>query len=220
MTYPKLDGIVKEADVQKKGTGAYTASYVNWSRIAKYLREHAPGWQPFAATAPDGGIVWPAPDGTGFLMIGFVCNYNLDGDLLAEEYRWKTELVPHAIMDHKLHAKKNPDARDVADAFVRGMCKAAALLFGLGWQLWSKDDPFDRNDDAPAASKPETNGGGVRGFDSPDTATLKLKAATTIDALAKVWMHVNASGFLPDELDGLAKIKDERKAQLMETTNG
>ncbi len=36
------------------------------------------------------------------------------------------------------------NARDVADSFVRGACKAAAALFGYGWQMWSKDDPMER----------------------------------------------------------------------------
>lgn len=141
--YPRLDDIVKANDVSQKGTGNFAADYVNWSRIAHYLREHAPGWQPFTERNAEGGLVHTAPDGTCFMLIGFSAGGGI-----------KTEVVPHAIMDNRMNAKKNPDARDVADAYVRGMCKAAALLFGLGWKLWSKDDPMDRDDVEPQRKAP------------------------------------------------------------------
>ena len=46
MTYLRLDDVVKADDVSKKGGGNFAADYVNWARIAYYLREHGDGWQP------------------------------------------------------------------------------------------------------------------------------------------------------------------------------
>ena len=40
MSYPRLDDVVKADDVSKKGGGNFAADYVNWARIAAYLREH------------------------------------------------------------------------------------------------------------------------------------------------------------------------------------
>lgn len=131
---PRLEDVVSADDVSQKGGGKFAADYVNWARIAHYLREEASGWMPYAEPNPQGGIVHSAPDGSCYLLIGFV--HPEHGD---------TTRIPHALMDHTMRAKSNPDARDVSDAFVRGMCKAAALLFGLGWKLWSKDDPMERD---------------------------------------------------------------------------
>lgn len=201
MTYPDLHNIDVSGYVKTKGTGKFAADYVPWAIIANLLREHAPGWQPYAAQADDDSIAHAAPDGTYYLLIGF---------RHPDPEQMDTELVPHAVMDHRMDAKKNPSARDIADAYVRGMCKAAALLFGLGWRLWAKDDPMTRDDaEAPAPRK-------VSGFASPDEAVVKIMAARTINDLKKVWQHVAASGFLGEEMEGLAKAKDERKAQLTE----
>jgi len=201
--YPRLDDIVKASDVQKKGGGKFSADYVNWSRIAHYMREHAPGWQPFAAPAPDGsGFVWHAPDGTCFLMIGF---RHPDPEMP------DTETVPHAIMDNSMRAKKNPDARDVSDAFVRGMCKAAAMLFGLGWQLWSKDDPFGRDDPPPAAPPVQ-----VRRQLTPDLTATLIREMETVEELEQLASEIKHSDLLDDEKAALRKQWLKRIAEVRE----
>ena len=136
--FPRLDDVVQPDDVAKKGGGSFQAEYVNWSRIAHYLREHAPGWQPFMERDENGRPFHYAPDGSVYLLIGF---RHPDPAIPA------TEVVVHAVMDAKNSAFSGSevDARDISDAYVRGMCKAAALLFGLGWKLWSKDDPMTRD---------------------------------------------------------------------------
>ena len=146
--FPRLDDVVQPDDVAKKGGGSFQAEYVNWSRIAHYLREHAPGWQPFMERDENGRPFHYAPDGSVYLLIGF---RHPDPAIPA------TEVVVHAVMDAKNSAFSGSevDARDISDAYVRGMCKAAALLFGLGWKLWSKDDPMTR--DATPRQHPKDN---------------------------------------------------------------
>lgn len=207
--FPILDDVVKGDDVATKGSGKFAASYVNWSKIATYLRQHAPGWQPFAEPNKDGGLEHSAPDGSFYLLIGFT-----------HREHGRTELVPHAVMDHTMKAKKNPDARDISDAFVRGMCKAAALLFGLGWRLWSKDDPFEREDE-PATVKVQAKQAAPakRTFASPDEAANALTRCTEqkhVDAWTTI---AKQSGFLFEEVDSLLELANERRA-LLENNNG
>ena len=202
--FPKLDDVVKADDVSLKGRGNFAASYVNWAKISHYLREHAPGWQPFVERTSDGGMVHAAPDGTFYLLIGFT---NVDPEVP------NTVTVPHAVMDHKMHAKSNPDARDISDAFVRGMCKAAAMLFGLGWRLWSKDDPFER-DEEPAKRRPKAAAPTAEPFDSVEHALQSLGKCTMAGMIA-AWGHqVKASGFQGVDLDNLREAVRERSAQL------
>jgi hypothetical protein len=207
--FPILDDVVKGDDVATKGSGKFAASYVNWSKIATYLRQHAPGWQPFAEPNKDGGLEHSAPDGSFYLLIGFT-----------HREHGRTELVPHAVMDHTMKAKKNPDARDISDAFVRGMCKAAALLFGLGWRLWSKDDPFEREDEpAPVKVQAKQAAPAKRTFASPDEAANALTRCTEqkhVDAWTTI---AKQSGFLFEEVDSLLELANERRA-LLENNNG
>lgn len=135
MEIPNLGGFADPENVSSKGTGSFSASYINWARTLHDIRENAQGWMPEMVENIHGEEVHPAPDGSGYLVIRFV---HIDGT--------KTTGIPHAIMDHKMKpvAGKSIGARDVADSFVRGACKAAAALFGYGWQMWSKDDPMER----------------------------------------------------------------------------
>lgn len=208
--FPVLDDVVKGDDVSTKGKGNFAASYVNWARIATYLREHAPGWQPFAERNAEGGMVHTAPDGTFFLLVGFK---HYDPTVVP------TVTIPHALMDHTMKAKKNPDARDVSDAFVRGMCKAAALLFGLGWRLWSKDDPFEREDE-PAPQKVQVKQAAPppkkRTFATPEDAALALGKCTSAKHV-DTWLTIsNSSGFAFEELASLAEAAEEHRAKIAE----
>ena len=212
MKYPQLDDIVRAEDVETKGGGKFAASYVNWSRIARYLREHAPGWQCYAKPAADGSLAHPAPNGTFYMLIGF---------RHPDPEQHDTELVPHAIMDHQMRAKAKPDARDIADSYVRGMCKAAALLFGLGWQLWSKDDPLGRDgEEEPARMQAikvmpkKVTPIKVEGWDSREHAEQALGLCTDQDQLRAWVAKTAASGFQGLDRDELLEAFNERRAMV------
>jgi hypothetical protein len=139
MSYPSLSGVVTANLVETIGTGKYAASYVNWSRTMQLLRDNASGWLPFSVPASDGGVVHRAPVG-GYLLIGF---RNADGS--------ETPPVPQAIMDNRNNAIPFDaiTARDITDTHRRGICLAAALTFGLAYELWAKVDvenPYKRTD--------------------------------------------------------------------------
>ena len=207
MTYPRLDDVVKADDVSKKGGGNFAADYVNWARIAAYLREHAPGWQPYAKPVLEGGgIAHRAPDGSCYLLIGFI---GPEGEA--------TQLIPHAVMDHRMNAKQQPDARDISDAFVRGMCKAAALLFGLGWKLWSKDDPMEREAPAPKRKPNQTGIAPVlEGFPLKEHALSALENVKDIPSFRTWGARVRASQIMGDDLTELREAGQEHMAILKE----
>ena len=207
MTYPMLNEVVKADDVSKKGGGNFAADYVNWAKIAFYLREHAPGWQPYAKPSlEDGGIAHRAPDGSCYLMLGFI---GPEGQA--------TQLIPHAVMDHRMQAKQQPDARDISDAFVRGMCKAAALLFGLGWKLWSKDDPMEREAPAPKRKPDQTGIAPVlEGFPLKEHALSALESVKDIPSFRTWGARVKASKIVGDDLTELREAGQEHMAILKE----
>jgi hypothetical protein len=125
---PNLAGVVTKDLVDTIGSGNFKASYVNWSRTINLLREHAPGWLPEIIPADDGGLIHRDPVG-GHLMIRF---RHLDGTVTPE--------IPQAIMDHR-NASIPFDkitSRDVSDTHRRGACLAAAMTFGLAYELWAK----------------------------------------------------------------------------------
>jgi len=203
MTYPRLDDVVKADDVSKKGGGNFAADYVNWARIAFYLREHGDGWQPVAVENREtGDIAHRAPDGSYYLLIAF-----------DHPSGRRTSPVPHAVMDHRMQAKKNPDARDISDAFVRGMCKAAALLFGLGWKLWSKDDPMEREAPAP---KPKPAIIDIEPFPLKEHALEALKNVSDSKSYKEWGMRVKISKIIGADLDDLREAGQEHMAILKE----
>jgi len=205
MSYPQLDDVVKADDVSCKGTGKFAASYVNWAKVSHLLRTNAPGWQPYYVGAADGGMCHEAPDGTFYLLIGF--RHSEEGETVA---------VPHAVMDHKMNAKSNVSARDISDAYVRGMCKAAALLFGLGWRLWSKDDPFEREDEPQVRKVPVKQQRVAVTFTSKDdamTGLAKVKDKATLERWCRV---VKDSSLNSDDSDDLREAYRERIAIMAE----
>jgi len=125
---PNLAGVATADLVDKIGGGNFQASYINWARTMQLLREHAPGWLPELAKRDDGSILWEAPVGV-FLMIYF---RHADGTC--------TPSVPQAIMDTRNAAVPTSKitARDITDTHRRGVCMAAALTFGLAYELWAK----------------------------------------------------------------------------------
>ncbi len=125
---PNLAGVATADLVEKIGGGNFQASYINWSRTLHLLRQHAPGWLPELVPATDGGILHAAPQGA-FLLLRFT---HADGTA--------TPAVPQAVMDTRNAAipYERVTARDITDTHRRGVCMAAALTFGLAYELWAK----------------------------------------------------------------------------------
>ena len=189
-TFPNLDGVVSAEDVSQKGGGRFAADYVNWARICYYLRKYAPGWQPTTQPNADGGMLHAAPDGTFYLMIGF-------------------QKLFHRVC-------YNPGA----EKGVRGTCKAAALLFGLGWQLWSKDDPLER-DEVPvkkaAPKKPKPEPEVLEAFPLKEHALSALSECKTKENM-RVWgMRVKVSSLIGQDLEDL---REAGKQHLVKITEG
>ena len=187
---PNLAGVATEDLVERIGTGKFSAAYINWSRTMHLLRTHAPGWQPELVPAQDGYLLHQAPVG-GYLMLRF-----RKGDEV-------TMTVPQAVMDSRNAAipVDKITARDITDTHRRGICMAAAMTFGLAYELWAKL-PLEsgyHHEEPPA----------------PDVGMMlqAITHATTMDALKE---HFKAAYL---QLDGEAKRKakaayDYRKQQL------
>lgn len=126
---PNLAGVATKDLVEKIGTGKYSAEYINWSRTLELLRRHAPGWCVETVATEDGGLVHKAPGNGGYLLIRFC---HLDGTT--------TPAVPQAVMDNRNAAIPfdKISSRDVTDTHRRGACLAAAMTFGLAYELWAK----------------------------------------------------------------------------------
>lgn len=124
---PNLAGVATQDLVEAIGAGKYRAEYINWSRTMNLLRTHAPGWLPELVEAADGSLIHPAPVGA-YVQVRF-----RNGDVV-------TPAVPHAIMDTRNAAipMDKITARDITDSHRRGICLAAALQFGLAYELWAK----------------------------------------------------------------------------------
>lgn len=128
MTLPNLAGVATKDLVESIGTGKFKASYINWSRTMNLLRTNAPGWMVDYEISADGGLLHRAPVGA-YLMIRF---RHVDGTT--------TPALPQAVMDHRNSAipYDKITARDISDTQRRGMCMAAAMTFGLAYELWAK----------------------------------------------------------------------------------
>jgi hypothetical protein len=125
---PNLAGVVTQDLVETIGAGSFKASYLNWSRSLNLLRSEAPGWNVELVPTSEGAILHRAPVG-GYLLIRF---RHLDGTVTPE--------VPQAVMDHRNAAIpfEKITARDITDTHRRGACLAAAMTFGLAYELWAK----------------------------------------------------------------------------------
>lgn len=125
---PNLAGIATQDLVESIGTGKFSASYINWSRTLNLLRQHAPGWMIEVVPNAEGGNLHRAPVGA-YMMLRF---RHVDGSV--------TPAVPQAVMDHRNNAipLEAITARDITDTHRRGACLAAAMTFGLAYELWAK----------------------------------------------------------------------------------
>ncbi len=145
MTLPNLAGVASKDLVETIGSGRFSAAYINWSRTMNLLRTHAPGWLVDYVPAEDGSLLHKAPVGA-YLLIRF---QNMETGAV-------TPALPQAIMDHR--NKSIPydkiEARDITDTQRRGMCMAAAMHFGLAYELWAKmpmENGYSAPDSAPVA---------------------------------------------------------------------
>jgi hypothetical protein len=141
MTYPNLAGVINKDDVYSKGSGSYAASYVAWARIANYLHTHAPGWEFHLKQSQDGGHIWKAPDGTGYL-IGY---FTGPEDQATADF-------PFPIMDNRNNAIQYDkiSARALTDAHRRALCACAAFTLSLGYELWAKEEVAEAGSPTPA----------------------------------------------------------------------
>lgn len=125
---PNLAGVATKDLVEQIGTGSFKASYINWSRTMNLLRVNAPGWMVESVMSHEGSMLHRAPVGA-YLLIRF---RHVDGTTTPE--------VPQAVMDHRNSAIPfdKITARDITDTQRRGACMAAAMIFGLAYELWAK----------------------------------------------------------------------------------
>lgn len=148
---PNLAGVAAKNLVETIGTGKYAAPYINWSRTMQLLRENAPGWLVDYQTGEAGGLLHRAPVGA-YLLIRF---RHLDGTV--------TPALPQAVMDNRNNAipYDKITARNVTDTQRRGMCMAAAMTFGLAYELWAKmplENGYTSTEDNSASeSAPKTS---------------------------------------------------------------
>lgn len=180
---PNLAGVATAELVEKIGAGNFQASYINWSRTLNLLRGHAPGWLPELMQNRDGGILHEAPKGA-FLLIRF---RHTDGTVTPE--------VPQAIMDNRNAAilTASITARDITDTHRRGVCMAAALTFGLAYELWAKvalESGYAEQEEPTAASASVTKIGPSAGvFDSLDEE--RQAAVRDIAAMAQEYLDAD-----------------------------
>lgn len=174
---PNLAGVATNDLVEKIGGGNFQASYINWSRTMHLLRVHAPGWLPELVRAADGGIVHAAPQGA-FLLLRF---RHSDGTVTPE--------VPQAIMDARNAAVPlaKVTSRDITDTHRRGVCMAAALTFGLAYELWAKM-PLESGyaghpQEAAAVTKIGPTAGLWESLDEEQQAFLQKIADSVIDLM-------------------------------------
>ena len=129
--FPNLGDVITTDDVSTKTAGKYKADYINWARTMHLLHLHAPGFQFHLAHYVDSGHVWKAPNGTAY-VVGYFTGPNGQ----------RTPDFPQAVMDNRNDAIgfDKVTARDLTDSHRRCLCTAAAAQFGLGWQLWAREE--------------------------------------------------------------------------------
>ena len=180
-TLPNLAGVASKDLVEKIGSGSYAASYINWSRTMNLLRTHAPGWMVDYEPTADGKLLHEAPVG-GYLMIRF---RHIDGTV--------TPALPQAVMDNRNKAipLEKISARDITDTQRRGMCMAAAMTFGLAYELWAKM-PLESGYAAPAEEAPAAPKAAPAATKAPSAEVAKASEATFREAALEKGVHTVA----------------------------
>ena len=182
MTFPNLAGVATKDLVENIGTGKFKASYINWSRTMNLLRTHAPGWLPDYIPAEDGSLLHRAPVGA-YLLIRF--QNVVDGSV--------TPALPQAVMDHRNNAISfdKITARDISDTQRRGMCMAAAMTFGLAYELWAKL-PLESGYAGPSEEAPAAPKAAPAATKAPSAEVAKASEATFREAALEKGIHTVA----------------------------
>jgi hypothetical protein len=204
---PNLKGLVTTSMVRTIGSGSYAATYTPWSKIAELLNEHASGWLPELIPAVDGTVLHRAPKG-GYLLIRF---RNIDTGCVTPEY-------VQAVQDnrHKSIAYEQIDSRDISDTSRRGFALAAAAVFNLGIELWTRDkleDGYSRSlessDAAPTASSAAVAAKAPSAGRAPTsqkaaaaTETPSATAESFLEAALEKGLTTHAAEALSSKLDG------------------
>jgi hypothetical protein len=187
--FPQLGGVISPDDISTKGSGSYAADYVNWAKIAHLLHVHAPGWQFTLSAAPDGGHVWRAPDGSGY-VVGYFAN----GDQVTPDF-------PQACMDNR----NNPipferiTARTLTDTHRRCLCTAAAFSFSLGFELWARVEVENPMREEASSAAPATA--------SASKPPAKKPASPNPEKLSAVEVQ--------ELVQAVLKVSEERRAQIV-----
>ena len=157
--FPNLGKVITTDDVSQKGTGSYKADYVNWCRVAHLLQDHCPGFYFHLTPSPDGNHVWKAPNETAYVVGHFT---GPNGE--------RTPDFPQAVMDNRNNPVPYAEvtARDLTDTHRRALAACSAFTFGLGWQLWAREEVENpHRDTKPAPEKPVAKIQGVSDDDQP-----------------------------------------------------
>jgi len=142
---PYLAGEISEKDIQEKPTG-FRAKYMAWAKVSQIMNEKAFGWDFHLRPSSEGGHVWKAPNGTGYLTCYFT---GPEGE--------QTSDVLFAVMD----TRKNPmkfetiTARTLTDNSRRAYCLGCAYFFSLGYELWAKEEIEEINSEESIEPQPE-----------------------------------------------------------------
>ena len=201
MTLPNLAGVASKDLVETIGSGRFSAAYINWSRTMNLLRTHAPGWLVDYVPSEDGSLLHKAPVGA-YLLIRF---QNLETGAV-------TPALPQAVMDNRngAIAYEKITARDVTDTQRRGMCMAAAMHFGLAYELWAKM-PMENGYTAPDPT-PETAPKAPVAAPTTTTGTsTSVTATTTSEATEATFREAAlAKGVDTRAIDALVTIVGEK----------
>jgi len=196
--FPNLGDVITTDDISQKGTGKYTADYVNWCRVAHLLQDNAPGWQFHLAHYVDSSHVWKAPNGTGY-VVGYFTGPNGE----------RTPDFPQAVMDFKNNPVSYEEitARDVTDTHRRALAACSAFTFGLAWQLWAREEVEDPM--RPEESKP------ARSMKKPEKARSMTPAPTSEPSPTAPNIKPEDQPIKPSERDVLvAHLQELEKAKL------
>jgi len=141
---PNLAGIISKSDLAtNKKAGKF--DYVCWAQERKLLMDHAEGWE-YELSLCDGSAVWPAPDGSGYLMGHF-----RKDDVVTADF-------PYAITNHSNRPipKASITCADVANSHRRSMCACAAFTFCLAYEMWADEEIMDtaRENAGPSTPTP------------------------------------------------------------------
>ena len=201
MTLPNLAGVASKDLVETIGSGRFSAAYINWSRTMNLLRTHAPGWLVDYVPSEDGSLLHKAPVGA-YLLIRF---QNLETGAV-------TPALPQAVMDNRngAIAYEKITARDVTDTQRRGMCMAAAMHFGLAYELWAKM-PMENGYTAPDPSPDTPPKAPVVAPTTTTGTSTSVTATTTAEATEATFRETAlAKGVDTRAIDALVGIVGEK----------